>query len=411
MNYRVYNPKKDRKACLRIWQECSWIDSSKEEAAAFDILVEGCRALVADLNGEAECLVLSIPGVIRYLDEELALSVVTNVTTSRIARKQGLAKRLTAQSIAADVAAGAQVSVLGIFEQGFYNRLGFGSGGYEHRISFDPAQLNINVKARVPRRLDRKKDGASVHAAMLARKRGHGACSLNSDAFIRAEMHWLRDGFGLGYFDGPNGELTHLIWCGTKGEGGSYSVLLCIYQNREQFLELMALVKSWGDQVRMVRMHEPPDIQMQDLIEQPFRYRLLTRKSEFENSNLATAYWQMRICDLPGCLAKTHLRADTVRFNLKLRDPIEKYLPDDVPWRGVSGDYVVTLGPSSGAEPGTDATLPTLTAALGAFTRMWIGVRPATGLAVTDDLVGPPDLLDALDRVLCLPDPNVDWDF
>ena len=72
---------------------------------------------------------------------------------------------------------------------------------------------------------------------------------------------------------------------------------------------------------------------------------------------------------------------------------------------------MVTLGPASGAEPGLDPALPTLTASVGAFTRMWLGVRPASGLAVTDDLAGPPELLEALDWALRLPQPKPDWDF
>ena len=47
----------------------------------------------------------------------------------------------------------------------------------------------------------------------------------------------------------------------------------------------------------------------------------------------------------------------------------------------------------------------------GAFTRLWLGVRPATGLAITDDLHGPDDLLDALDERLRLPEPVADWAF
>ena len=80
-----------------------------------------------------------------YLEEDLRLSVVTGVTTSRVVRKQGLAGRLTAEVIAAAVEEGAQVSALSMFEQGFYDRLGFGTGGYEHMIRFDPADLNIDL--------------------------------------------------------------------------------------------------------------------------------------------------------------------------------------------------------------------------------------------------------------------------
>ena len=51
------------------------------------------------------------------------------------------------------------------------------------------------------------------------------------------------------------------------------------------------------------------------------------------------------------------------------------------------------------ARPQPTPTRPTLTATVNAFTRLWLGVRPATGLAVTDDLSGPPELLQQLDQL------------
>ena len=56
-------------------------------------------------------------------------------------------------------------------------------------------------------------------------------------------------------------------------------------------------------------------------------------------------------------------------------------------------------------------SLPTLKASVGAFTRLWLGVLSANGLAVTDQLSGPPDLLGELDRAFLLPQPHPDWDF
>ena len=183
------------------------------------------------------------------------------------------------------------------------------------------------------------------------------------------------------------------------------------YRTWEQFLELMGLVKNLGDQVRLVWMREPSDIAMQDLLRHPFRFRQLTEKSKYQQVNEASAYWQLRICDLAGCLAQTHLPGPALRFNLDLTDPITPHLPDDCAWRGVGGNYIITLGPTSSVEPGSDPALPTLSASVGAFTRMWLGVRPASGLAVTDHLAGPPDLLAALDQTLRLPSPRLDWDF
>ncbi len=408
MSFRSYNPKRDKEAVHRIWRETGWLEAGKEEQ--MDLFVECGRALVADMNGEAECLVITAPGSIRYLNADLSFACITGVTTSRIARRQGQAKRLAALAVASDALEGALVAGLGMFEQGYYNLLGFGTGGYEHWISFDPAQLNGGIRPRVPRRLTAQ-DWALVHAGRLVRRRGHGACNLTPPEITRTELPH-ENGFGLGYCDGPRGELTHHFWCRAKEvESGPYEVTWLAYQTPQQFLELMALLRSLGDQVRVVKMREPQGIQLQDLLDRPFKQRQVTEKSRFENTMRARAYWQMGVCDLPGCLARTHLPGIDVRFNLDLSDPIEQYLDERGPWCGVSGRYVVALGEHSGAEPGSDPSLPTLQASVNAFTRMWLGVRPASGLAVTDALSGPPALLEALDWAFRLPDPKPDWDF
>jgi hypothetical protein len=158
-------------------------------------------------------------------------------------------------------------------------------------------------------------------------------------------------------------------------------------------------------------MNEPAGIQFQDLMEQPFKQRRISEKGKHDVRTHSSAYWQTRICDLPGCLARTHLRCAELRFNLALSDPIAGYLDQDAPWRGVGGAYVVTLGRDSGAEAGRDEGLPTLTASVNAFTRLWLGVRPATGLSVTDDLSGPLALLEELDWAFRLPQPHPDWEF
>lgn len=413
MKFRAYDHKRDQKAAHRIWQEVGWMEAdNKQQKAAMDSLVECSRALVAEVRGEAECLTLATPGMMRYQEETLSFSGVTGVTTSRIARKQKLAGKLTARLLAEEAAAGMQVAGLGIFEQGFYDKLGFGTGSYEHWFSFDPAQLRIKQSPRIPQRVS-KEDWGVVHTSRLSRWRGHGAVNLTPPGFSRAEMLAGKSAFGLGYFDGPDGELTHHLWVsGGDKEDGPYDVWWLAYQTGAQFLELLSLLRSLGDQVRRVSLREPPGIQMQDFIRQPFRFRKLTRKSEFENRNDATAYWQVRILDLPGCLAQTHLAGPVLRFNLRLIDPVTTYLPDDAPWRGVGGDYILTFGPESAAVPGSEASLPTLETNVNTFTRLWLGVLPARGLAISGMLDGPPALLTALEeRLACLPVPSFDWDF
>ncbi len=44
-------------------------------------------------------------------------------------------------------------------------------------------------------------------------------------------------------------------------------------------------------------------------------------------------------------------------------------------------------------------------------TRLWLGVRPATALKITDDLDGPLESLEQLDWTFRLPAPETGWDF
>ena len=114
--------------------------------------MEFTRSHVALVEDQAECLVQTGMGTVRYLKENLPWSCVFAVTTSRIARKQSLALKLTAKAIADDVADGAIVVGLGMFEQGYYNKLGFGSGGYVRMFGINPAKLKVKGASRVPKR-------------------------------------------------------------------------------------------------------------------------------------------------------------------------------------------------------------------------------------------------------------------
>lgn len=412
MEIRSYDPTTDLGAVTRIWREVGWIEGDNENhKEGLQVFAEEYTGLVAVIDGEAECYVATGSGTIRHSATDVALSAVTAVTTSHVARRQGLAQRLTAASIARDTAAGAQVSALGIFDQGFYNKLGFGTGSYERWHSIDPAHLKVPVAARPPRRLS-KDDWAAVHRSRTTRLRGHGACNLDAEAATRAEMLWAANGFGFGYPDGPDGEITHHIWFSSKEmETGPWSAWWMAYRTTDQFLELMAFAASLGDQVQLIRVREPAGIQLQDLISQPFRRRRISEKSRYEAHVRSDAYWQLRICDVEGCVGAVNVDGPPVRFNLQLDDPIEESLDAGEEWRGVGGEYVVEFGSESSAERGSDPALPTLEANVGAFSRLWLGVLPASGLAATDHLRGPADLLNDLDRSLRLPIPKPDWDF
>ncbi|MDF1514928.1 MAG: hypothetical protein P1S60_14050, partial [Anaerolineae bacterium] len=156
---------------------------------------------------------------------------------------------------------------------------------------------------------------------------------------------------------------------------------------------------------------EPPGLQMQDLLQQPFKYRRISKPSKYESRMWASAYWQLRILNFERCMEHTHLRSGDTVFNVHFSDPITNYLDNGLDWQGVTGDYIVTVGAHSHAEHGMDANLPTLTASVGAFTRMWMGILPATSLSLTDELAGPPQLLDDLDWLFRLPKPRIGWDY
>jgi predicted acetyltransferase len=410
MLLRKYDEKADKKNIRRIWRECGWLGKDKNELKAMDHFISTSVPWVAEMNGEAECFVMTTPGTIRHLEDDIPLCAVTSVTTSRIARKRGYAGKLTAKAIASAVENGAMVAGLGIFDQGFYNQLGFGNGAYEHWISFDPASLKLKERPRIPQRLS-KSDWKKMHTCRLQRMMTHGNCNLLPEEITRSEMMWTENGFGLGYFDGQGNTLSHYFWGKAKDEHGPYSIYWIVYQNYTQLKELLALIKQWEDQVHLVNMDEPPGIQMQDFIDQPFRHRRISKDSKYENRMSAGAYWQLRMLDIPGCLSHTHLKAGELTFNLELSDPIEKYLDSEADWQGVSGQYIVTLNKNSQAVPGSKPGLSTLKASVGAFTRLWMGIRSASSLSLTDELSGPAELLENLDWTLRLPTPHPGWDY
>jgi predicted acetyltransferase len=406
MRLREYSPDTDRAAVHRIWREIGWMSEGDEEL--HDQFFAGGRTWVAELEGEPHCLAETLPASVRYLEEEMPGAVPAVLTTSHAARQRGLARRLLAHLLALDAADGALLSVLGPFDQGFYNHLGFGNGSYDIFFDFDPATLMVSDRARTPRRFTRD-DWEILHAAHVARRPIHGRCNFASPLHFRVETVGHKDYFGLGYCDTPDGSPSHCLWIDAGNvRGGSLRVEWMVFYTPAQFRELMALLRTFEDQVQLISLRQPPGIQFQDLLSRPLRQRSITRRGRFENAASAAGGWQVRLLDLPGALARTHLTGAPVRFNLLLHDPIADLLEDGAPWRGIGGEYVVEFGEESRATAGQAADLPTLTASVNAFSRMWFGVRAASNLAYTDELSGPPELLQQLDETLRLPEPNPD---
>lgn len=402
-----YDRARDLDAVVRIWREIGWIESSSEHAATLDVFLEAGDVVVGLMDGGAECAVHRTPGSIRYLADDLDVCVITGVTTSRVGRLQGFASKLTARALAAGAAEGAEVAMLGMFEQGFYDRLGFGSGPYEHRFQFDPSRLTVDLPSRPPCRLSAD-DYADVHEALARRHRGHGGLTLNSPGVNRAELEWTENPVGLGYRD-DRGELTHFIYGSANEENGPYRFKVLAYRSTDQLLELLGLLRSLGDQVAAVKMFEPAEIQLQDVIRHPIRASYEGRGSVYAASHEAIAWWQIRIMDLAACVGRTAPLGSPVRFNLRLTDPVATVAPEE--WEGIGGDYTITLGAGAAVADGHDPSCDTLDATVNAFSRLLFGVRPASSLALTTDLAGPSALLADLDAVLKLPAPRPGIDF
>ena len=412
MTIRAYDAKRDEKAVIRIWEETRWIDRGDEDDAAhLRGMLDNSRALVGELGGEAECVTISSPASIRYLNGVIPLGIVAAVTTSPRGRRGGLASRATAELLRRDAEAGMMVSALGMFEQGFYSRLGFGNGPCELRWSLDPSNLQVKAKAGVPVRITLE-DSEDVYRAMRQRALRHGGVCVHNPAHIRADMGWTEHPVGLGYRN-AEGELTHFVWGEMKDENGPFVLTVIAWREPEQLRELLALLKGLGDQAQLVKLIEPAGLQLQDFIARPLRESNSPKEGEWRKGAEAEAWWQARINDLAGCLQRTSLPQSgaALAFNLHLDDPIGKFLPAADGWNGTGGDYVVQLGAASSAEPGSRKGLPSLHAGVGGFTRLWLGCAEASAIAAAGQIEAPRQLLDDLEATLRLPIPRTGCEF
>jgi predicted acetyltransferase len=414
MTIRKYDPSKDFPDAERLWNDVGWVTENK--SAHLKTRLECDRAYIAEQDGanqdkRAECLVTCAESVIQYQEENINSAILTGVTTSLVARKSGIASQLTAHAISEEVAKGADLFILSMFEQGFYDRLGFGTGPYENYVKFHPYQLNVPDLTRAPQRLSMDQFKI-MHQNHLDRQRGHGKISFKNPLNMKAQLQEYSNIIGLGFCDGPDEQLTHHLWLVTDNmEEGPCRVLWIAYQTNEQFLELLSIIKSLGDQMKLVDVVEPADIQFQDLLNKPFLQASISSRGRLAQRTIAIANQQYRICNLENVLKKTHLDCESFQFNLTLNDPISRFIDEDSQWQGISGNYIISLGEVSNTEPGCDNELPTLEVSVGAFTRMWFGAASATSLNVTDDLKGPEELLHKLNKAFRLPKPVPDLDF
>lgn len=409
MTGRPYDEARDLAAMTRMWRECGWIDDSDEQSEGLRLFLRCGSTLVADLRGEAEAAVNRASGSFRHDGHDLPLAAITGVTTSHVGRRQGLASRLLAAQLAAARAEGAAVSVLGMFEQGFYDRLGYGTGPDEHRHTFDPETLTVPVPSAAPVRLT-PDDHVEIHDLLRRRHRGHGSAVLDAPEILAAELRWIEHLVALGFRDPDDGRLTHFLAGEMRDEHGPLEVTWLGYERPTQALELLGLLRSLADQFRLVELvASPPEIHVQDVLRAPIRHEthaeLLGRKGGLHRS---FAEMQVRILDLDRCISVLTV-PEPLTFGLRLHDPLAAI--DGTPWSGVGGEHTVALGTTSSLTAGIAEGVPILEASVNALSRLWVGALPATSLALTDDLTGPEDLLAALDRAVRLPVPADTWSF
>ena len=327
-----------------------------------------------------------------------------------MARRQGLAGALVAGSLAGAAADGAAVATLGVFDQGYYDRFGFGTGADDHVVSFDPATLNVPTPGRPPVRIG-VGDHREVYDLLVRRHRGHGSVVISLPEWLAGALGELDAPLGLGFRD-PDGRLTHCLLGSMSGHHGPLTVEWLIHERPEQLLDLLGLLKSLGDQARSVTINrEPPGVQLQALLNEPLRQ--LTQANLGGSGRPLHTAWskvQWRMLDLSACIEACAPPGTDLTFGLRLHDPLAERT--GATWPGIGGEYTVRLGEDSGVTDGLPgAAVAVLDASVGAFTRLWLGVRPASGLTITDRLAGPPELIAALDAAFCLPPPLPDWPY
>lgn len=405
---RAFDYEKDLADVKRIWKEVGWAVEDNEIAQLDHFFAVG-RTWVAQVHGRIECSVHTVPADMQIHQTRLPMLAVTAVTTSHLGRGRAFAQRLTAQQLLQGQKAGAALSALGMFDQGFYDKLGFGTGGYEQQFSFDPAQLLVRFPKRPAIRLTLA-DSEEMHACLLTRQRQHGSVSLHPPLLLRSELGFDEKGFGLG-FRSDEGELTHFLWLDPKdsAEHGPHTVRYLAYREGPQLLELLGLLKSLSDQIYSVNLIEPAGCQLQVMLERPLRHQDLSQGGKFESRISSLAWWQARILDLAPCVEALAGASGEVSFEVELTDPLTAYDSQG----GVAGQWHIQLGPNASAQPcGTGSTgLPILKATVNTLTRLLLGVAPPSGLALTDGLIGDMGFLQELDLAMQVHAPVIGWDF
>lgn len=404
---RPFEIERDLAAVKKIWQEVGWVEDENDLAQLDHFFADG-NTIVATVNDQPECSVHTLTGNMQIAKTQLPMLAVTAVTTSHLGRGRAFAQKLTAQQVIRAQNEGMSLTALGMFDQGFYDRLGFATGAYEQEIAFDPGSLKVDIPTRPAVRLTLG-ESAEMHAAMRKRFRSHGSVVLDSPTVFRAELGFGEKSFGLGFRD-ADGVLSHFMWLDPQDNPahGPYEVRYMAYRKPEDILELLGLLKSLSDQIYSVSMIEPPELQMQMLLARPLRNMDLSKGSKHESRLRSFAWWQARILDMAQVVPALADASQSLEFEARVTDPLAKFDSN----AGIGGTWHLTLGPGAKAERCAEGSgLPVLTTSVNALSRLLLGVGAASRLALTDELSASVDLLAELDAALHLPSPVVGWDF
>jgi len=409
VEFRRYDPDRDHAAMNQIWRDCGWMDDSDEQQVGMQVYVDATEERwVAEVDGTVECVVFGNFGNLQVGSANVRLGCIGAVAASLLMRRQGVAGRLAARVMAELARQGTVASTLGVFDHGYYDKLGFAPGGYDRFVWLDPSRLKVPSLERRPVRLTMD-DVEAIHASRHRRLRVNGSVSLDVAGATAHAMRYSKDPVGLGFRD-ASGELTHFMWFQrNSAEEGPWLCTVQAFQSWAQYMELLSLLKSLGDQVRLVRLYEPSGFHLQPLVERPFRHYGMTKGGRFWEHTEAFTWCQYRIDNVPEAVAAMG-PTQPVSFNLRVTDPAASRLPDAAAWRGAGGDYVVHLDAQSRAEVGHEPGLPGLEASVNTLTQWWLGVMPAEVLAARGDFDAPPELLAALNAAVRLAQPVPDWD-
>jgi len=405
---RPYDHDRDLATVLSIWNELNWLEDCEHREAGLRAFLRDTHGVVEELDGRVEAHVGIRDGRVNHEGRWLPLGMVACVTTSPVARVGGLASRLTAAAVADAAERGAVAAALGMFDQGFYDRFGFGTGVPDPRRTIDPRTLDVPKLTRRPVRLGLT-ELDEVLACKRASHRAHGAALFDTDGDVEAEIRWYADGYILGFRDAA-GTLTHCLFAVRKGEQGPDRIRWMAWRTRAELVELLSLIRSLADSLYAVRMADPIGVCMLDYVRRPFEAMEKRLKGTFGHPDSANAWEQWRILQPTPAFAGVRAAGEAT-LTVQLTDPIADHLAPERAWRGVAGPWTLRLGESSSMTPGGATDAPVLEASINALSRWWLGVRPASHLALSDDFAATPELLATLDRCWRPPLPRNDWEF